>query len=238
MVAIQQFTDPTLEKMLEICASQKEKKRGYLGASLIGSNCPRFIWYTYKGIDGRPTGAETLFAFEDGHRTESLTIERLRRVPGIEIWDKDDSGVQYGFSDFNGKFRGHFDGVIRGIYQAPKTAHILEIKCCAEKKFNEFVSAVAKYGEKGALKQWNESYYVQAQLYMHYSNLTRHYLVVAKAGGRGYFSCRTEYEKETALQYIERAEKIINAKEPPHRINEKRDYYLCRWCPFSEVCHG
>jgi hypothetical protein len=240
MVAIPQKNDPTIEAMkAKIKAAQHDqKKRDYLGASLIGNPCARQIWYEYNGYPKEPFEAETLMNFEDGHRTEDLTAQRLRLVGGIELWTHDEQGNQFGFSALGGKFKGHCDGVIRGLLQAPKALHVWEAKCSAEKKFNEFKAAKAKWGEKLALKNWNENYFIQAQLYMRFLQIDRHYTTVELAGGRDYDSCRTEYEPEVAAYAIDKAEKIISAKEPPPKINEKKDFYLCRWCAFRDICHG
>lgn len=238
MVSIPQKGDPTLDAMKKaIEAAQSRHKRNYLGASLVGNPCARQIWYEYNGHEKEPFSAETLMNFEDGHRTEDLTAARLRMVPGIELWTHDENGQQYGFSIFEGKFKGHCDGIIRGLVQAPKAVHIWECKASAAKKYGEFQNAKAKWGEKLALKNWNENYFIQAQLYMHFLKIDRHYMTVALAGGRDYESCRTEYEPEKAEWAIDRAAKIINAKEAPPKINEKKDFYLCRWCSFRDTCH-
>lgn len=239
MVQIPHRGDPTLDAMkMAIELAQDASRRDYLGASLIGNQCARQIWYEYNGYQKPPFGAETLMNFEDGHRTEELTAKRLRMVPGIELWTHDENGKQYGFSIFDGKFKGHCDGVIRGLLQAPAKPHVWECKASSAKKFAEFQAAKAKFGEKQALKNWNENYYVQAQIYMHFLQIDRHYLTVALAGGRDYDSCRTEYDPAKAEWAIDRAYKIINAKEAPPKINERPDFWVCRFCQFSEVCHG
>ena len=240
MVKIPEQHDPTILAMYEaIEATQHDqKKRDYLGASLIGNPCARQIWYQYNGYDKEPFKAETLLNFEDGHRTEDLTAARLRMVEGVELHTHHPDGSQFGFVALDGKFKGHADGFIRGLKQAPKSWHIWECKASSQKKWNEFKSTKAKVGEKNTLKEWNENYYVQAQLYMHYSHIDRHYLTIAYAGGRMYDSCRTEYDSRVAGKYIERADKIINATNPPPRIRDEPDYYICRWCDFKEECHG
>jgi hypothetical protein len=239
MVAIPDKNDPTIAAMkLALENAQDLSRRDYLGASLIGNECARQIWYEYQGFPRPPFSAETLMNFEDGHRTEDLTAKRLRMVEGIELWTHQDNGEQYGFSVFEGKFRGHCDGVILGLKQAPKTPHVWEAKACALKKFTEFQVAKRKFGEKLALKNWNENYFAQAQLYMHFLKIDRHYLTVALAGGRDYESCRTEYDGTVAEHYIDRAMRIIKATTPPPKISEKQDFYVCRWCNFAEVCHG
>jgi hypothetical protein len=238
MVAIPQHNDPTLQAMKVACEAQgnKQAARNYLGASLIGNPCSRQIWYSYKAYPKKPFSAETLWNFEDGHRTEDLIAARLRLLPNIELWTHDEQGNQFGFEALGGKFKGHIDGVIRGLIQAPKALHIWENKCSAEKKYNEFQSLKAKHGEKQTLKNWNEGYFIQAQLYMHFLNIDRHYTTVAKAGGRDIDSCRTEYQPEIAEKAIDKADKIISAVSEPVRISEAPDYFICRWCDYADIC--
>jgi CRISPR/Cas system-associated exonuclease Cas4 (RecB family) len=240
MVKIPMAVDPTIQalKKQEKEAAAKQPSRGYLGASLIGDACARKIWYTYQGYERKPFSAETLWKFADGHRTEDLIAERLRSLPFIELHTHDENGFQFGFSDFDGKFKGHCDGFIKGILQAPNVWHVWECKASEKKKYDEFTKLVTTMDTKRVLKKWNENYYAQAQLYMHYFKIDRHYTTVAKAGGRDIMTCRTEYEPEIAEYYRDRAWQIINATQEPMRISDKPDFWLCRFCDFSEVCHG
>lgn len=238
MPAIPNLPDPTLEAMKREIEKRvnNQEPRDYLGASLIGNPCSRQIWYTIHHCEREPFTADTLMKFDDGHRTEDLTAERLRMVDGLELWTHDEEGKQFGFVAMDGKFKGHVDGIIRGLLQAPSALHVWEAKACEDKKYNEFIKCKATYGEKNALKAWNENYYVQAQINMHYFQIDRHYLTVARAGGRGYESCRTEYDGEFAERFINRADAILQANEPPPRISEKPEYYICNWCEFKGVC--
>jgi hypothetical protein len=239
MVKIPPQNDPTIMAMYKAMEeAQDKKKRDYLGASLIGNDCARQRWYAYNHMPKAPFEAKTLMNFEDGHRTEDLTAERLRMVKGIELVTHRENGDQYGFTALDGKFRGHCDGFIRGLIQAPKTWHIWEAKACAHKKFEEFRRMKAKFGEKQVLREWNENYYAQAQLYMHYSQLNRHYLTIAGAGGREYQSCRTEYDGSVAERYIERADRIIHATQAPPKMSENPDFFKCKWCDYKDICHG
>ena len=239
MAKIPEQKDPTLMAMMKAIENVQDKTmRNYLGASSIGRECARELWYGYNGNTPNHFDAYSLMNFEDGHRTEDLTAERLRLVDGIELWTHDKNGKQFGFSDFDGQFRGHYDGIIKGLLQAPKKLHVWECKASGQKKFDEFVKIKQRLGEKMTLKEWNFVYYIQAQIYMHYTNIDRHYLTVSLAGGRDYDSCRTEYVPEVAEQYRARAEKIIKAKEPPPRINEKPDFYICRFCNYKDICRN
>ena len=240
MVQIPTPPDPTLNAMSAAIEAREasKPKRDYLGASSIGGECARQIWYQYNGFKSKPFNAETLMRFEDGHRTEELTAERLRMVEGVELYTHIDDDKPFGFTAMEGKFKGHYDGLIRGILQAPKTPHVWECKASGHKTFNQFKKLKDKLPEKEILENWNKKYYVQAQIYMHYAGYNRHYLTVAYAGGREYLSCRTNYKEDVALKYIDRARKIIDATDPPPQISDKPDFYICRFCNFKEICHG
>jgi len=160
MAIIPDMADPTLaalDRELERAAAA-EPARNYLGASQIGHECERFLWYSLRpDVPRRSFQAATLRRFADGHAGEAVMIERLRLVPGIELWDRDEQGKQFGFTDFAGRFAGHVDGVILGLLQAPGTPHIFEGKVVNEKKFQEFKKLKREYGEKAALKLWTLS---------------------------------------------------------------------------------
>lgn len=240
MVKVPQRDDPVIIAIRKNMEAEKaiEKSRPYLGASEIGQECSRRIWYNYNNYKAKPIEWQGCMAIECGHRSEAVVAGLLRGVDGIELYTEDENGNQYGFSDFDGRFKGHYDGVIKGLPQAPTVFHTWEHKDAGDKKFKEFVAAKLKFGEKDALKNWNYIYYIQAQLYMHYEGLTRHYLTVSLSGVRDLQSCRTEYNKDVAEAHINKAKRIIDAKLPPARISDKPDYYMCRFCPFSEVCHA
>lgn len=232
-------SDPTLEAVREkIRKIEAEKQpRRYLGASSIGNPCERAIWYGYHMPELRkPMNDIGHLAVNCGHRSEDVMATYLRLVDGIELHTQDEKGDQFGFVDLDGAFRGHIDGLIKGILQAPKTWHVWEHKSANHKKFGEFQNAKRKHGEKEALRQWNVVYYAQAQLYMHYMDLKRHYTTVSLAGVRDFDSCRTEYNRDYAEGLRAKAQRVVDAKQEPSGISTKPDYYLCRFCDYKEEC--
>ena len=63
--------------------------------------------------------------------------------------------------------------------------------------------------------------------------------VVASAGGRDWDAVRTNFDKSKAEFYARRAERIIeNPDQLPNRISENPDYFICRWCALTDICHG
>ena len=232
--------DPTLEAMDRAIEARAllEPKRNYLGMSAIGHPCERKLYYDFR-VTTRPAhDAATLKRFEDGHRGEDLMAARLRLVPGVTLHTIDqNTGKQFGFEDHGGKFKGHMDGAIVGLLQAPSTYCVWEHKCVNEEKQAKLKKLKASKGEKDALAAWDEIYYSQAVLYMHYSGMTRHYLTVSTPGERSTISCRTEENPEAAIRLIEKARRIIEAPYPLARISNDPAWYVCKWCDHHAQCH-
>jgi hypothetical protein len=231
--------DKTLEAVDQaIVQANPPSARNYLGMSGAGEECERKIWYRWRWAFPEHFDAATLRRFEDGHRDEDLMAKRLRAVKGIRLETGYADGSQYEVADFNGHFLGHTDGAITGVAVAPKTMHIWEHKCVNQTKFNKLNKLKGEHGEKSALEQWDTTYYAQCQLYLGYTKLKRHYLTVATPGGRDITSCRTDYDAAAFKFFKNRAKSILQSEEAPPRISKKPDYFQCRWCNFSETCHG
>lgn len=230
-------TDATLAAAdAAMVAGQDRYKRKYLGMSAIGDPCERKLWYNFRHALTSSFDAPTLKRFEDGHRTEDLIIARLRKVDGLEICDRGPDGRQLGAKLLGGHFAGHYDFMVQGLIQAPKAWHVGEVKCTA--KLSDLEKAKRDLGDKNALAKWSETYFGQAQMYMHCEQVDRHWLVATSPGGREWTSVRTEYDPVHAMRLIGKAERIIFSHEAPPRIADSDTFYLCRWCDYSDVCHG
>lgn len=236
----QKIIDPIINVIydhIETVAA-KERPRNYIGASSIGEECELRLWLKYRHADkAMPRTAKLILAANDGHRGEDLAACYLRQVPGVELWTHQD-GKQYGFVDFEGEFKGHIDGIIKGIPLAPTTTHIWENKVCNEKKYNELKKIVEKHGMKEALYYWDYKYYCQAVINMDYFDIERHYMTVWLAGSRALQTIRTNSNKELAEQLKAKAQRIIKAQTPPIGISQNPNWYKCKpeFCEFSENC--
>lgn len=233
--------DPTLDAIDAELArlNNAQPSRAYLGMSSAGKECRRAVWFDFRWCTPKQFDAEAVKRFEDGHMGEEMQAKRLRLVRNITLFTVDpNSGEQFGFEALGGHFRGHMDGAIVGLLQAPQTWHVWEHKQVGEKTFERFLQAKQKHGEKDALENWNATYFAQAQLYMAFSGMERHYLTVSTPGGRATTSARTEYQKAVADRLIERALQVIEAPRPLERISEKPDWYVCKFCDHRATCHG
>ena len=234
------IADPTfldIDKALE--EKQKlEAPRNYLGMSQIGEPCWRKLFYSFRNAEKRVIPAQGIRAIQDGYTQENVMIERLKMLPYIQLHNDDGEGNQIGFQLLQGHLRGHVDGMISGIKQAPKSWHVWEHKSVNETKFNKLKKLIEGMGEKNALSEWDEIYFAQAQIYMHCAQVDRHYLTVTTPGGRDYISCRTNYNKKIVEDIITKAKVIIfDNWSIPAKLSEKREFYKCKWCEYSEICH-
>lgn len=234
-------TDPTLaaaDRALEAESAASPYRTRTVAMGQVGGSCQRKMWYNFRWASRELFDAVSLKRFADGHTSEAVMIDRLRKIPGVELLDKDPAtGKQFTYLDCEGHAKGKCDGKITGILQAPKKLHIFEAKAVADKKLNEFRKIKSEIGEKQTLRKWNEEYYGQAQLYMHYEGTDRHYCVVASPGVRDWDSCRTEYDHAYALKLKSRMERIIRSNEPLDRVSDKADWFECKRCTMKGVCH-
>lgn len=232
--------DPTLVELDAVMKAEGNGKpsRGYLGMSEIGGDCSRKLWSNFRFVALTNFEADTLRNFDDGHYSEDLTAARLRKIPGIRLMTHGSNGNQFGFSDLGGHFKGHMDGGIEGIYQAPKTWHVWEHKCCNETKFKKIAKLREKVGEKKIFQEWDFVYYGQGILYMHYTGMDRHYTTVATSGSRKYESIRTDANPDHAKDLIDKAEYIITMNVPVEKVSDNPDYFQCKWCQHADNCHG
>lgn len=233
--------DPTLQAADRALEERENAKprRTYLGLSGIGQ-CPRKSYYAFYGTSQEDFTARTLKMFADGHAGEDVAVARLNMVEGLCLESVDpETGRQFEVVACEGHAQGHLDGIITGLLQAPKTPHVFECKVVNEKKLNDLRRLKREMDEKEVLRVWDQIYYAQVQGYMHLTKLTRSYHVVCSPGVRDWESVRTDYDKDAAEFYMNRAESIVSQPDTiPPRISDNPDYFLCRWCNFKEICHG
>jgi len=233
--------DQTLDaadRALEEVENNKPR-RNYLGMSAIGDACPRKLWYEFHDPLPEQFDAETLKRFSDGHRSEDLMAERIRLVKGLTLHTVDpQTGNQFAHADFGNRFKGHMDGVVLGLIQAPKTWHVWEGKCVNDIKFAKLKKLKADRGEKEALKEWDAVYYAQAQCYMGYAELTRHWLTVCTPGGREWDAVRTDFNKKDFDELKDKAKRILEARAPLARVSNDPSWHVCKWCKYQVKCHG
>lgn len=220
----------TLE-LLSIATEQKQGHgfRKHLGASLIGRECARQLWYVFRWATKVSFLARILWLFDRGNREEAVIVDRFRKA-GIHILDIDpETGKQFRIEDHNGHFGGSLDAMIFSVPEYPDIWILGEFKTHSSKYFAQ----VKKQGVKKAKPE----HYAQMNVYMHYKGLpVALYYAVNKDTDEVWIEF-VEYDNSVAEKYIDRARRIIQAQFPPPRISDSPGWFLCKFCDHSAVCH-
>ena len=194
--------------------------RNYIGASSIGSECLRKIWYEYKGFKGAGVPAKTRRTWDLGKHIESLIIAWLVNA-GLKIETSDFTYV----SENVPNFQGHFDGIL--IEKNAK--YILEIKTAKNSSFNIFV--------KKGLKVWNPQYYAQVQSYMGLSGIHGAYILVLNKDNSELSDEFVAFDEIFYEALEDKALMISIAKFEPPKINASPLWVTCKMCKFNKECH-
>ena len=206
-----------------------ETPRGYLGASAIGKECARSLWYEFRKCSKPDFDGRLYRLFNRGHREEVTFCEELRGI-GCEVHEFDEDGNQFEVIACDGHFKGHTDGAALGVPEAPKTWHLLEMKTASAKSFAKT--------EKDGVEKAKPEHYAQMQVYMHLTGLKRALYMVVNKDTDALYTERVRYDSKRAQSYIDKAQSIINATTPPERISDRPDAWACKFCDARELCHG
>lgn len=202
--------------------------RPHLGASLIGRNCNRALWYGFRWTTKMTHEARLLRLFGRGHREEA-TLTQLLRDAGITVMTVDPStGRQFDFKD--GHFGGSMDGACVGLPEAPKTWHVIEYKTASLKMFNKLIAEGVKLAKP--------EHYAQMQVYMLKMGLERAvYITVCKDDDRLHIE-RIDFDADFAQSMVDKAQWIISLPTPPDGISTDPTWFECKWCDHKDTCHG
>lgn len=220
-----------------------EPHRWHLGASLIGHDCSRYLWFVFRwcgseseAVKGATEEARTnelgrrQRLFNRGHREEDRYVEYLTGI-GAQVWTKDDNGNQFRMAAVNGHFGGSLDGVCKlppryGIDEPL----LLEFKTNGTGKgftdLAELKVAVSKPQHFTQMSSYGNEYKFRYALYMNTNkNDDDLYVEVVKLN------------HAQAEQFKAKAEHIILTDQPPPRLAENPTFYKCQYCPMKGVCH-
>lgn len=198
----------------------KDGVRDYIGASSIGSDCWRQIWYEFNGYEGSQIPPKTRRTWDIGKNLEGLVYEWLISA-GVDI------RVMQGdhYSEDLPFFRGHSDGIVK----IDKEFHIIEIKTAKDASFKIFL--------KDGVKLWNSRYYAQLQSYMGLSGVNSAYILVLNKDNSEISDELVHFDKDFYETLKNKAQMIANAELPPPRINSSPIWYECKLCKFNKECH-
>lgn len=216
-----------------ILRDKEDEFRYHLGASLIGDDCARRVWYQWRWTLKENHEPRMLRLFGDGHHLEPRVLAWLRGA-GLELWQAGEFGADKAMmrvSAHDGHFGGTPDFIGRRIpdLDDPREPALVEVKSHNEKSFNQLI-------KEGIMKtKWK--HFVQMQVYMGYHKLKwALYVAYCKNDSR----IQPEMVQFDEVQYnkaIDRAGAIIWANEPPTRIGKNPAHYGCKFCHLQRLCY-
>lgn len=231
----------------------REPKRTYLGASILGSECGRYLCYEYAGTEpDEPLTAKQLRIFATGHGLEdaavslldedalSETFKGLARQwltdSGFELKTRDSQGNQFGFSTLEGKIKGHIDAAILNVPPSiakyfPSMPGGWEHKGLAQKWWNK----VKKHGVKVSYPV----YYGQMQTYMGYLDLWWFLFTATNKNTSEMHHEIVVFDHSCAQRLSDRGLEVVSNVDAGHlldRCASNPDYYICKMCKFQKRC--
>ena len=222
-----------LEKLVPLAAdaysTNEEPFRKHLGASLIGKDCIRDIWYSWHWAREIRFEGRMIRLFNRGHLEEARFMALLLMI-GCTIYQFDKEGKQFRISGFGGHYGGGLDGVVVGLPEYPNEPGLTEFKTHGEKSFND----VVKQGVKEAKPQ----HFHQMQQYMGFHKLRFGLYMAVNKNTDEIHSEIVLFDAIYYQQYFERAGKIVEAKVPPPKISNNPKFFKCTFCDFKPVCQG
>lgn len=210
--------------------SQDSAFRPHLGASVIGIECERALWYKFRWTTRAKFPGRILRLFRRGHREETTIVADLRMI-GMEVLPENPAtGDQWRYERLNGHFSGSGDGLGRKAPGFGDEPFLLEFKTHSTKSFN----ALVKHG----IEKSKPVHVAQQRMYLHWQGFARSlYVAVCKDDDRLFVDI-IEADPLQAAQLEAKALRVITAPAPPARISDDPDFFQCRFCDDRETCHG
>jgi hypothetical protein len=209
-------------------AKQDSGYREHLGASLIGEECERALWYSFRWATRASFTGRMLRLFQTGQLQEDRLVTDLRNIGVIVMSVDPDNGAQWRVRDDTGHFGGSMDSVGVGFPEAPQTWHLIEFKTHNLKSFASL--------KKDGLQKTKPRHWAQMQTYLHLAQIERGiYLAVCKDNDEIYQE-RLHADPEEGARLVAKAQRVIKSPTPLSRIAHSETWYACRFCDHHPVC--
>jgi len=224
MVNIVELLEPNTTKHNLDKSVARDFPRGYPGISGAGEECLRKRQFEHYFCGKGEISARTQRIFNVGHLFEDILNKELLGL-GYEVW-----GDQTEMTLLNGRLFGHNDGFIKGIPEAPKTVHVLEIKTMNDKAFKDVC--------KKKVKLSKPVYYTQMQLYMKAMKLERALFIAINKNDCSYYIERVNKDSEHIKEVLNKTIDVLESEILLIRLSDKKTFFKCGWCNYKDICHS
>ncbi len=203
-----------------------EEFRPYIGASSIGNQCYRAIYYGLHNQKKSDIEPKLIRTFAIGKRLETMIYDYLILAGFTVEIPTQSNDFLYVVDDEFKFFSGHMDGI---VYFTDIQKLVLELKTAKAEEYKKFCDL--------GLKGWSQTYYSQVQAYMGMSKIN-HCIFIVLNKNTGDWSCEIiEFDRMFYEELKTKAYMIYNAEHEPERINKNPSYWICQRCFYKETCH-
>lgn len=205
--------------------------RSHLGASIIGSECDRHLWYTWRWFKHEKFNGRMLRLFQDGHWYEERFVEMLRGI-GFTVAQVTDNGEQRRIYAVEGHFGGSCDGTATmpqryGEMVSKYAPFLLEFKTINTAGFTKFHDV-----KESKPQHWAQMCTYGVKLGIRYCL----YFLVNKNDADLHIEV-VELDWDHGNRLISKGEWIIRSTVPPPRLSDNPSDYRCKMCNHHSVCH-
>lgn len=196
-----------------------QQGRLHLGASQIGEECERKLWYGFRWAKQYLIKGRIGRLFQRGHREEQWFIDDLTRI-GFKIQSTQDVMSLYG---------GHFGGSCDGIATKDGSTYLLEFKTSNDKGFNDLTL-------KG-VRRCKPIHYYQMQVYMRALDIKKAIYLVINKNTEDLHAEIIDYEYDDAKAMELKAQDIITSQVPLQKLSSSATFWKCKFCDYQDICH-
>ncbi len=211
--------------------TQPREFRTRLGASDIGKDCDRFLWYSFRWVWKDVVAGWHLRLFDLGTREEKQFTKWLRGA-GFEVYDIDpETKKQYTITDACG----HFGGSLDAWGHFPKSYGITK-PVLFEYKTNKTGAAFNDLLKEGFKKQKPE-HFGQCCVYGVKRELEHVVYLNENKNDSNIHAEVEELDFVKGNQLIARANNIVFSETPPAKISDDPTFWKCKFCSMNKTCH-
>lgn len=206
--------------------------RNHLGASLIGHECSRYLWYTFRWVKHVKHSGRLQRLFQRGHLEEFRFVEWLRGI-GFNVEEYQADGVtQFRVSGVGGHFGGSQDGqtTLPERYGIPGR-FLLEFKT------NGTGAGFTNVDKKG-VSVAKPQHFAQMSTYGYKDNFDYAIYLIINKNDDDIIVEVVKLDKRLGEQCEKKATDVITARVPPAKLAENPTFMKCKWCDYRDICHG
>lgn len=216
----QAIDDATLARRAE------RQTRPHLGASEIGDECLRKVWYKFRSCGQEFFDARKLRLFERGSREEPVFTQHLQDA-GFEVHvPTPETEESFRFRDCES----HFCGTADGVVSMDGEDYLVEFKTYGSKNF-------ADLKRNQSVRDNDPKYFFQIQTYLGQLGLKAClFCAVNKNDDDLYFEF-VDYDIHSFGECMSKATVVINSSTPPPKVSDNPESWMCKGCFMRRVCH-